>query len=226
MAALIADFIVIGAGIAGASVAYELSTKGKVVLLEMESTPGYHSTGRSAAIMSENYGPVLWSRLVTASRHFLEAPPAGFTDVPLVSPRGALFLALDDECDALRMQEQEMRARGAVVEVMSPRDALRHCPVLRPDAFALALYEPGCMDIDTNALLSAYLKAFRVRGGDLITEARVETIARASDCWQIGRRRDCSRRRPSSTPRADGSSRLRGWQACRRATSFPSGAPP
>ena len=158
-----ADFIVVGAGIAGASAAYELSAKGKVVLLEMERAPGYHATGRSAAIMSENYGPALWSRLVTGSRAFLEAPPPGFTDVPLVSPRGALFLAHDHERDALRIQEQEMRRRGAAVEVMSPREALGLCPVLKPAEFALALYEPDCRDIDTNALLSAYLKAFRAR---------------------------------------------------------------
>lgn len=81
-----ADFIVIGGGIAGASVGYELSLHGKVVVLEMEASAGYHSTGRSAAVMSENYGPALWSRLVTASRAFLEAPPDDFTDVPLVSP--------------------------------------------------------------------------------------------------------------------------------------------
>ena len=90
-----ADFIVIGAGIAGLSVAYELSQHGAVVVLEAESAAGYHSTGRSAAIMSENYGPAIWRRLVTASRSFLETPPEGFSDVPLLSPRGALFLALE-----------------------------------------------------------------------------------------------------------------------------------
>src|SRR6266481_82725 len=113
MAAYGTDFIVVGAGIAGASVAYELSTRGTVIVLESESSPGYHSTGRSAAVMSENYGPALWSRLVTASRSFLEAPPPGFTDLSLVSPRGALFLALDHEQDKLREQGKELIRRGA-----------------------------------------------------------------------------------------------------------------
>jgi D-arginine dehydrogenase len=185
MATVGTDFIVVGAGIAGASVAYELSAHGKVALLEMEPQPGYHSTGRSAAIMSENYGPALWSRLVSASRSFLESPPEGFTEVPLVSPRGALFLAHDDEIQALHAHESEMRRRGAAVEIMSVRDALRHCPVLRPEAFALALYEPDCMDIDTNALLAAYLKAFRARGGALLTEARAEKIAHAAGRWTV-----------------------------------------
>ena len=97
MASNRADFLVIGGGIAGASVAYELSAKSTVILLEAESALGYHSTGRSAAVMSENYGPALWSRLVTASRDFLENPPPGFSEVPLVLPRGAMFLALPEE---------------------------------------------------------------------------------------------------------------------------------
>src|ERR1700720_3143975 len=88
-----ADFLVIGGGIAGASVAYELSARSTVILLEAESAPGYHSTGRSAAVMSENYGPPLWRPLVPPPRAFLETPPLGFSEVPLVLPRGAMFLA-------------------------------------------------------------------------------------------------------------------------------------
>jgi D-arginine dehydrogenase len=179
------DFIVVGAGIAGTAVAYELSALGKVALLEMESAPGYHSTGRSAAIMSENYGPALWSRLVTASRGFLETPPEGFTEVPLVTPRGALFLALEQEADILDAQAAEMRRRGAALEVMPARDALRLCPVLRADAFATALYEPDCKDIDTGALMAGYLRAFRLRGGTLVTEARAEAVARRAGCWVV-----------------------------------------
>jgi D-arginine dehydrogenase len=76
--AQIADFLVIGGGIAGLSVAYELSNHGSVVVLEAESALGYHSTGRSAAVLSENYGPAVWSRLVTATRSFLENPAVGF----------------------------------------------------------------------------------------------------------------------------------------------------
>src|SRR5262252_6436840 len=112
-----ADFVVIGGGIAGASVAYELSAAGAVILLEMESAPGYHATGRSAAVLSENYGPPVWSRLVTASRFFLESPPAGFSDGALVAPRGALFLAREEEQEALRRQGEALLRRGAAVEL-------------------------------------------------------------------------------------------------------------
>ena len=113
MASNRADFLVVGGGIAGASVAYELSAKSTVILLEAESAPGYHSTGRSAAVMSENYGPALWSRLVSASRGFLENPPLGFSEVPLVLPRGAMFLARPEEQAQLRLQGEELVRRGA-----------------------------------------------------------------------------------------------------------------
>lgn len=177
------DFIVIGAGIAGASVAYELSSKGRVALLEMESVPGYHSTGRSAAVMSENYGPALWSRLVTASRGFYERPPAGFADVPLVTPRGALFLAKENERDVLAKQADELVSRGAHIELTSAEDALRFCPVIKSDVFAAALYEPDCMDIDTNALLMGYLKALKLNGGKLVVNGRVEELEFSSAVW-------------------------------------------
>lgn len=180
-----ADFIVIGSGIAGASVAYELSAVGAVILLEMEGAPGYHATGRSAAVLSENYGPPLWSRLVTASRAFLDSPPEGFSDVALVAPRGALFLALEEERDALQRQGDELLRRGASVELISAADALRLCPVLKARAFALALYEPDCLDIDTGALMAGYLKGLRARGGRLRVDACAENILRAGGHWTV-----------------------------------------
>ncbi|MBN8944160.1 MAG: FAD-binding oxidoreductase [Rhizobiales bacterium] len=179
-----ADVIVIGAGIAGASVSYELSTHGKVVVLEAEAVAGYHATGRSAAIISENYGPVLWSRLVTASRRFLAAPPEGFSQTPLLSPRGALFLAREGEHAALTRQADALARRGAFFEVMPAREALAHCPVLRPDQFETALYEPDCKDIDTNALLSGYIRGLQARGGRVEVNAPVRSLERSDGVWR------------------------------------------
>ena len=100
------DFLVIGAGIAGASVAYELASHGRVVLLERENLPGYHSTGRSAAVLTENYGNSVIRRLRVASRQFLENAPEEFTSSPLVSLRGVLWIAREEQ-------------RGTLAEVLS-----------------------------------------------------------------------------------------------------------
>ena len=83
-----ADFIIIGAGIAGASVGYWLSPHGRVIVLERETQPGYHSTGRSAALFMESYGTRQVRALTMASRAFLQAPPAGFCEHQLLSARG------------------------------------------------------------------------------------------------------------------------------------------
>src|SRR6187401_878377 len=90
---LSADFLVIGAGIAAASIGAWLAPRGRVVLLERESQPGYHSTGRSAALFMESYGTPQVRALTMASRSFLEHPPAGFAEHPLLTARGAMMVA-------------------------------------------------------------------------------------------------------------------------------------
>ena len=87
------DVLIVGAGIAGASIASFLAPTHRVVLLEAESQPGYHSTGRSAAMFMESYGTPTIRALTRASRAFFEAPPAGFAAAPLLAPRGALYVA-------------------------------------------------------------------------------------------------------------------------------------
>ena len=91
------DFLVIGAGMAGASVAYELAEAGRVVVLEREEAPGYHSTGRSAAMFLETYGNAMVRDLTVASRSFFAEPPAGFSESPLWTPRGTLTVARADQ---------------------------------------------------------------------------------------------------------------------------------
>jgi len=185
MAKHLADFVVIGGGIAGASVAYELTRHGRVILLEAEDQCGYHSTGRSAAVISENYGPPLWSRLVTATRPFLEHPPADFAPVPLLTDRGALFLALDSELETLEARADELTRRGTKIERMTAEEATRLCPVIDASKFHSAIFEPDCKDIDTDALMSGYLRAIGRSGGEVRTSARVTAIKRTPASWQL-----------------------------------------
>ena len=96
------DFLVIGGGIAGASAAAGLAQAGRtVVLLEREAQPGYHTTGRSAALFTETYGPPAIRALTTASRAFLTEPPDGFSDHPLLGPRGALLVGRADQAASI-----------------------------------------------------------------------------------------------------------------------------
>jgi len=180
-----ADFIVIGGGIAGVSVAYELLPHGSVIVLEQESALGYHATGRSAAVLTENYGTPIWSRLVSASRGFLEHPPEGFATAPLLTDRGALFLARAHETGQLQAQCDDLIARGARVELVPAADALRWCEVLRPETFATAMHEPDCKDIDTNELMMGYRRGIRAARGVIATGARVTAIRRDAGGWQV-----------------------------------------
>jgi D-arginine dehydrogenase len=179
------DFIVIGGGAAGASVAYELSRRGRVALLERESAPGYHSTARSAAVIAENYGPRGWQMLTTASRPFFERPPDGFTEHALLRPRGALFLAAAAEEPALRESAAELARRGVPHALMPGADAILLCPVLRVAPYTLALHEPGCADIDANALLQGYLRLARRHGAEIRMGAEVAAIRRRHGLWQV-----------------------------------------
>jgi len=133
------DCVVIGGGAAGASVGYELSRHAKVVLVEQESGLGYHSTGRSAAVISENYRPLGWQTLVTASRAFFEHPPAGFCPMPLLRRIGALYFGSAGQTGDLRAASDELERRGVPCQSMEAAEAARLSPTVRTERFATAL---------------------------------------------------------------------------------------
>lgn len=179
------DFIVVGAGIAGASVAYELQQHGSVALLEREALPGQHTTGRSAAFLVDSYaGPVV-GKLTRAGRAFFERPPEGFTDVPLVTPNAVLWIGREDQRASLDNVFTKGREAGAELSEISVAEALAICPVLREDYVAYAVAEPSAMHIDVAALLDAFLAGFRRRGGVVSTKAEVTRIERRGDTWEV-----------------------------------------
>ena len=152
------DIAIIGAGIAGASLAAELSAHCSVVLIEGESQPGYHSTGRSAAFWDESYGGPDVQPLTTASGPFLANPPAGFHDGPLMHPRGALHLGTEaDRARAMNMVA-DFQTSGVRIEEVGRTEVENYVPGLRAD-WTHGLWEPDCCDIDVSGLHGAYLKA-------------------------------------------------------------------
>src|ERR1700749_4235177 len=113
------DIMVIGAGIAGASVAAELAKDCRVVVLAREDFPGYHSTGRSAALFSEIYGNSVVRALSRASRDFLYMPPPGLPEHPLVKPRGSLYIARQEQLAHLEAFAQNADLAGSIRRLTS-----------------------------------------------------------------------------------------------------------
>lgn len=171
------DFAIVGAGIAGASLAAGLAAHGRIVLLEAEHSPGYHSTGRSAAFWTESYGGPQVQPLTTASGPFLQAH--GF-----LTPRGALTLARAEELAALTEFAAEFRALGVQVDDLDRTDLEARLPGLRGEWLAGA-YEPDCCDIDVSGLHQYWLAAARKGGAEQWMRARLASATRADGQWQL-----------------------------------------
>ena len=114
-----ADVAIAGAGIAGAAAAYFLAPHASVLLLEREAQPGYHTTGRSAALFSETYGNAVVRALTRASRAFFESPPAGFASHLLLAPRGHLIFCSANQKDLLDAAAADMSVTGTRVQKLS-----------------------------------------------------------------------------------------------------------
>ena len=179
------DFVVIGAGIAGASAAYELSQHGSVVVLEREDAPGRHSTGRSAAMFIETYGNAGIRCLTRASRAFYHDPPQGFCEHSLLSPRGVMLIANDSQMDTLAEFEDEVGAPAEGIERISADAAVKIVPILKRGAVAGAVLEHDASDIDVHALHQGYLKGLRQRGGQVVVNAEVSSLKRDNGTWVI-----------------------------------------
>ena len=178
------DVIVLGAGIAGASLAFRLAGHRSVLLLERESQPGYHSTGRSAAMFMESYGPPTVRALTRASRAFYERPPSGFASEPLLTPRGVLYLATRSQEALLQKTHHELAACPGL-ELLDAHAALARVGALRADVVHGALFEPDAQDIDVHALHQGFLRGFRQLGGELRTGVQPSTAVRAGSSWEL-----------------------------------------
>jgi D-arginine dehydrogenase len=169
------DIIVIGAGIAGASIAAHLAETKRVLILEMEDRPGFHTTGRSAATFEPNYGPPPMLAFTRASNEFFVNPPQGFTDGPLLVPRSSLFF----EAEGQETFTEKLLASGSGLEELSEAQALKHFPVLREGYAKRTFLDPHTGDLDVDLLHRGYLKLFKARGGQLFNSAAAETVLRA-----------------------------------------------
>lgn len=178
------DVLIVGAGIAGASLAAALAPSRRVMLVEAEDAPGYHATGRSAAFWHESYGGAGVQPLTRASLEMLDNPPAEFSDRGFLLPRGALTLGQRSEAAAVDAFAAEFAARGVDVVRMSGAAVAEKIPGLRAE-WSEAAYEAACRDIDVGALHAAYLRAAKRAGAALVTRAPLRRARRVGDGWDV-----------------------------------------
>jgi D-arginine dehydrogenase len=179
------DFIVIGAGIAGVSIADSLAATASVALIEAEPHPGYHASARSAALFAPNYGSETFRALTRASAAFLHSPPPDFCPDPLLGARGTLYVARVDQRERLRAAIDEIRASGGEIENLAPEAARAMVPLLRSGYAAAAAYEANVLDIDVAALLQAFLRRGRSRGVRLLLGERVAAPVSRAGGWEL-----------------------------------------
>lgn len=181
-----ADYLIIGAGIAGASTGYWLAPHGKVVLLERETLPGYHSTGRSAALYTAAYGTPQVRALTLASRAFFDQPPAGFAEHPLLTPRGEMTVDFEGDAEELQRQFESARACVPEMQLLSADEACARIPVLKREKVHGALYDPSASDIDTDGLHQGYLRGIRRQQGEIHGDCEVLGLAKdAQGQWLV-----------------------------------------
>lgn len=174
---MIHDVAVIGAGMAGASIAAELAPHASVLLLEAEDAPGYHATGRSAAFWEECYGGPGVVPLTLASGAYLQEH--GF-----LTPRGALYVGRGEDRAAMDAFVATFAGTGVTIEALSPEALADKVPHIRPD-WSEALHQPACADIDVAGLHQHYLGAARQHGVEVACRARVAGIVRERGAWTI-----------------------------------------
>ncbi|MDD4933459.1 MAG: FAD-binding oxidoreductase [Methylacidiphilaceae bacterium] len=179
------DVLVVGGGIAGLTTAFHLAEKGcSVLLLERESRPAFHSTGRSAVFFRGSHGTAPVRALCRASRPFFERPPETLSESPLATPRDALFVASPADLPALDSFVQDAAAHGLAIEFLKPEEACAQVPILRPAFVGGAARETGGMDIDLPALLRALQGGLARQGGCLRLNAAVLELERSGSLWR------------------------------------------
>jgi D-arginine dehydrogenase len=176
----VSDFLVVGAGIAGAAAGHFLSRHGSVTVLEAEDAPGRHATGRSAAVFSEYYGNTVVRDLTTASRAFFTRPPDGFSDVPLLNPRGVLVACPPGSDEACRRALAIGRTVPGGIRELNASAAREYWPELRVERYERFLLRTAVCDIDVAAVHQGFLRGLKV-----VSRARVNAVEFGSGLWQV-----------------------------------------
>ena len=179
---------VVGGGIAGASAAYHLLKADRsleIILVEAEDQLGYHTTGRSAALLLENDGTESTRSIVQASVDFLLNPPEGLTENVFVRPRDVMHIATFEQSASVdRFLEENSTGRIPTKEI-SKSEAKKRFPALREQGLDRVVVDEGAGDIDVHCLHQAYLNNFLKNGGQVKPSTRIDSATRNGDHWNL-----------------------------------------
>lgn len=177
------DYVIIGAGFAGAATAYHLTRRGvgRILLLEQESIPGFHSSGRNAAMMRQCVPDPDLAQLTRDGAAFLRKPPGDWPEPVGFKPNGSLLLGSGAGWNKLQQDAAVGRTVGIDVVLWTPEQAKRRVPVLERSEFEGATWCASDGIVDIHALLSGYLKASAAKGARIRYNARVRAIHSGSN---------------------------------------------
>ncbi len=181
-----ADFIIIGSGMAGMSAAYRLSKHGKVIVLEKESLLGYHTTGRSAAFFTENYGNKVIRSITKASRYFLENPPSCFKNNQLMTQYGgSLFIANKNQSKYVDKELDYAKSLSANVFEIDKNEVQNMVPVVKENYIDRALYEPDSKVMDVDLIHQGFARGLKNNDGIILFNSEVINISKNNNIWSV-----------------------------------------
>lgn len=180
-----ADILIIGGGIAGATLAFHMAGRRSVILLERETSYGTHATGRSAAEWSVVHASGVTRTLTKASHAFLSQPPAGFSDYPLIRRRGNLIVARSGAEEDLQRIHDDARDHVPDLTRLSAGEAAALSPFLDRQVLREVLYDPTNCEIDVDALFNGFLRGARAQGALTIPGTATLAGTRAGGRWQV-----------------------------------------
>jgi len=169
------EVVIVGAGIAGASLAHFLGEAGQtsVLVVEREARPAHHASGRSAEALVEVELDPVWQPLLAESARFFRSPPPAVARRSLLIPTGIINLMGESERAALAAAIPELRRQGIAVELLEPTSARARLPFLSEPDFAGAMFLPHSGRLAVGALMAGYLDSARARGAELWLGAEV-----------------------------------------------------
>ena len=180
------DFLIIGSGMAGMSAAYRLSKYGKVTVLEKENLLGYHTTGRSAAFFTENYGNKIIRAITKASRFFLENPPACFKDNELMTKYGgSLFIANKNQSNIVDKELKYAQSVSANVFEIDKKSVLNMVPIIKEEYLDRAIHEPDSKVMDVDLIHQGFARGLKENNGKILFNEEAKEITKKNGLWNV-----------------------------------------